>query len=54
MNVSISQLVEDFDTTVSTIQGVITLYCLVMAMLTALPVPASPSAPSWGVGPPRR
>jgi EmrB/QacA subfamily drug resistance transporter len=33
MNVSISQLVEDFDTTVSTIQGVITLYCLVMAML---------------------
>ena len=33
MNVSISQLVEDFDTTVSTIQGVITLYCLVMALL---------------------
>jgi EmrB/QacA subfamily drug resistance transporter len=33
MNVSISQLVEDFDTTVTTIQGVITLYCLVMAML---------------------
>ena len=32
MNVSISQLVEDFDTTVSVIQGVITLYCLVMAM----------------------
>lgn len=32
MNVSISALVEDFDTTVSTIQGVITLYCLVMAM----------------------
>ncbi len=32
MNVSISQLVDDFDTTVSTIQGVITLYCLVMAM----------------------
>jgi MFS family permease len=32
MNVSISQLVEDFDTTVTTIQGVITLYCLVMAM----------------------
>ena len=26
MNVSISQLVEDFDTTVPTIQGVITLY----------------------------
>jgi EmrB/QacA subfamily drug resistance transporter len=33
MNVSISQLVEDFDTTVPTIQGVITLYSLVMAML---------------------
>jgi MFS family permease len=32
MNVSISQLVDDFDTTVTTIQGVITLYCLVMAM----------------------
>jgi EmrB/QacA subfamily drug resistance transporter len=32
MNVSISQLVEDFDTSVTTIQGVITLYCLVMAM----------------------
>ena len=32
MNVSISQLVEDFDTTVTTIQSVITLYCLVMAM----------------------
>ena len=32
MNVSISQLVEDFDTTVTTIQGVITLYSLVMAM----------------------
>jgi MFS family permease len=33
MGVSISQLVEDFDTTVTTIQAVITLYCLVMAML---------------------
>jgi len=33
MNVSISQLVEDFHTTVTTIQAVITLYCLVMAML---------------------
>ena len=33
MNVSISQLVQDFDTTVPTIQAVITLYCLVMAML---------------------
>lgn len=32
MNVSISQLVEDFDTTVSTIQAVITLYSLMMAM----------------------
>ena len=32
MNVSITQLVDDFDTTVSTIQAVITLYCLVMAM----------------------
>ncbi len=32
MNVSISQLVADFDTSVSTIQAVITLYCLVMAM----------------------
>jgi len=32
MNVSISKLVEDFDTTVTTIQAVITLYCLVMAM----------------------
>jgi MFS family permease len=33
MNVSISTLVKDFDTTVTTIQAVITLYCLVMAML---------------------
>ncbi len=33
MNVSISALVKDFDTTVTTIQAVITLYCLVMAML---------------------
>jgi len=32
MNVSISQLVADFETTVTTIQAVITLYCLVMAM----------------------
>src|SRR5436190_22264918 len=32
MNVSISQLVADFDTSVTTIQAVITLYCLVMAM----------------------
>jgi len=33
MNVSISQLVDDFDTTVTTIQAVITLYALVMATL---------------------
>jgi len=33
MNVSISALVRDFHTTVTTIQAVITLYCLVMAML---------------------
>jgi EmrB/QacA subfamily drug resistance transporter len=32
MNVSISTLVDDFDSTVTTIQAVITLYCLVMAM----------------------
>lgn len=32
MNVSITQLVDDFDTSVTTIQAVITLYCLVMAM----------------------
>ncbi|WP_206053978.1 MFS transporter [Nocardioides iriomotensis] len=32
MNVSISALVADFDTTVTTIQAVITFYCLVMAM----------------------
>jgi MFS family permease len=32
MNVSISTLVEEFDTSVTTIQAVITLYCLVMAM----------------------
>src|SRR4051812_47274378 len=33
MNVSISQLVDDFDTDVTTIQAVITLYALVMAAL---------------------
>lgn len=33
MNVSISQLVEDFDTSVTVIQAVITMYALVMAML---------------------
>ena len=32
MNVSISTLVAEFETTVTTIQAVITLYCLVMAM----------------------
>ena len=32
MNVSISSLTEDFHTSVTTIQAVITLYCLVMAM----------------------
>src|SRR3954462_14616479 len=33
MNVSISQLVADFDTTVTTIQAVIALYSLTMAAL---------------------
>lgn len=33
MNVSITQLVEDFDTTVTVIQGVITFYALTMAAL---------------------
>jgi MFS family permease len=33
MNVAISQLVEDFDTTVTTIQAVIAFYALVMAGL---------------------
>ena len=33
MNVSISQLVIDFDTTVAAIQAVITFYALVMAAL---------------------
>src|SRR3954470_9335437 len=33
MNVAISQLVADFDTTVTTIQAVIALYALVMASL---------------------
>jgi MFS family permease len=31
MNVSISTLIEDFDTTVTTVQAVITMYALVMA-----------------------
>jgi predicted MFS family arabinose efflux permease len=34
MNVSISRLVEDFDTDVTAIQAVITLYALVMAAFT--------------------
>ena len=33
MNVAISQLVDDFDTTVTTIQAVIALYALTMAGL---------------------
>ena len=41
MNVSISTLVADFDTTVTTIQAVITLYCLVMAMLMIDAAPRS-------------
>ncbi|SFL79298.1 drug resistance transporter, EmrB/QacA subfamily [Geodermatophilus ruber] len=36
MNVSISQLVEDFDTTVTAIQAVITIYTLVMAAFMLL------------------
>lgn len=36
MNVSISQLVEDFDTTVTVVQGVITFYALTMAALMIL------------------
>jgi EmrB/QacA subfamily drug resistance transporter len=36
MNVSISQLVEDFDTTVTVIQGIITFYALTMAALMIL------------------
>jgi MFS family permease len=31
MNVSVARLIEDFDTTVTTVQGVITMYALVMA-----------------------
>jgi len=47
MNVSISQLVEDFDTEVTTIQGVITLYSLVMAalMITGLNMAITRVAP---------
>ena len=35
MNVSISTLVDDFDTTVTTIQSVITLYCLTCLLYTS-------------------
>jgi EmrB/QacA subfamily drug resistance transporter len=45
MNVSISQLVADFDTTVTTIQAVITLYALVMA---ALMVTGAKLGDLWG------
>gem|GEM_PF-5678930 len=40
MNVAISQLVEDFDTTVTTIQLVIALYALVMVLVVASHWPA--------------
>ena len=45
MNVAISQLVEDFDTTVTTIQTVIALYALVMA---ALMVTGAKLGDIWG------
>ena len=45
MNVAISQLVEDFDTTVTTIQIVIALYALVMA---ALMVTGAKLGDIWG------
>ena len=45
MNVAISQLVEDFDTTVTTIQMVIALYALVMA---ALMVTGAKLGDIWG------
>jgi EmrB/QacA subfamily drug resistance transporter len=45
MNVAISQLVEDFDTTVTTIQVVIALYALVMA---ALMVTGAKLGDLWG------
>lgn len=45
MNVSISQLVADFDTEVTTIQGVITLYSLVMA---ALMITGGKLGDKWG------
>src|SRR5215218_6687157 len=45
MNVSISQLVVDFDTDVTTIQAVITLYSLVMA---ALMITGGKLGDKWG------
>jgi EmrB/QacA subfamily drug resistance transporter len=45
MNVAISQLVEDFDTTVTTIQVVIALYALVMA---ALMIAGAKLGDAWG------
>jgi EmrB/QacA subfamily drug resistance transporter len=45
MNVSISQLVEDFDTTVTVIQGVITFYALTMA---ALMITGGKLGDKWG------
>src|SRR5215204_495597 len=45
MNVSISQLVEDFDTEVTAIQAVITLYTLVMA---AFMITGGKLADLWG------
>lgn len=45
MNVSISQLVKDFDTTVTTIQSAITLYALVMA---ALMITGGKLGDKWG------
>jgi MFS family permease len=48
MNVSISQLVHDFDTTVTTIQGVITLYAIGSAM-TALAPTVGILALGWSI-----
>ena len=43
MNVAISQLVEDFDTTITAIQAVITPYSLVMAMFMLTGGDSTPS-----------
>ena len=51
MNVAISQLVEDFDTTVTTIQIVIALYALVMA---GLMLTGGKLGDIWGGGAPSR